>query len=153
MVVVLCGMNDLKKMFVKPLFAGLAFDFRSNLKDLIEAIQKHAPNTKIIFPAIPYYKLDQESVINIFPLSFFLDIMISLWDWQKKRVADASQASVMYLKLSGKDVGNWYRTPSSVPGKRFEQGTLLSADGVHPNSRAYALWGTSMAEKLCKQLQ
>lgn len=151
-VVILCGMNDLKKMFVKPVFAGLAFDFRSNLTKLIQSIQKHAPDTKILFPAIPSYKLEKDSVLNILPLSFFLDVMISLWDWQKKRVADSLSSSVMYLHVTGKEIGKWYKT-FGTHERGSSSNTLISADGVHPNSRGYAQWGKCMANKFCSQLE
>ena len=150
-VVVLCGMNDLKKIIAKPLQPGLAGNFRSNLQQLIQDIHHYAPNTNIVFPAMPTYKLDRNSVFNIFPLSFFLDIMISLWDMQKKRVADSSPPSIMYFGLSGPDIAKWYK--KTEKGLILHSDTMTSADGVHPNSRCYAHWGEFMANRFCDRLQ
>lgn len=87
-VIVLYGMNDLKKIVSDPFSLESASDFRSNLKDLIQAIKKHAPNTKVVFPEILTQQFDVKSIVNFFPLSFFLPRLISSWEWQKELVAD-----------------------------------------------------------------
>ena len=153
-VIVLCGLNDLKKIIAKPFCKPWAKShFQSGLMKVVNDIHTFAPESKILFPALPTCKLDKKSIVNIFPLSFFLDIMISIWDWQKKCVADSSP-STTYLGLTMKDIAEWYRNLKGHE-KEFDHSlnSLISVDGIHPNSRCYAHWGELMANKFCNHFE
>jgi lysophospholipase L1-like esterase len=47
-VVVICGINDLKKTVSNPFKSKSARGFRSSMEDMINEIRKHAPNASII---------------------------------------------------------------------------------------------------------
>eukprot|EP00591_Stephanopyxis_turris_P007016 CAMPEP_0195523716 /NCGR_PEP_ID=MMETSP0794_2-20130614/23057_1 /TAXON_ID=515487 /ORGANISM="Stephanopyxis turris, Strain CCMP 815" /LENGTH=414 /DNA_ID=CAMNT_0040653771 /DNA_START=393 /DNA_END=1637 /DNA_ORIENTATION=- len=151
-VVVLTGANDLKRIISilpnsKP--CASVRGFRSNLLELVQDIQKISPKTKVVLPALPTYRLDRNSSLNVFPLNFFLDALLGFWDSQKIRVGDKSR-NVFYYGLTAKDVNTWYREERS---RGNMAPTLLSVDGIHPNSKCYAKWATSLGNKLADTLE
>jgi lysophospholipase L1-like esterase len=176
-VVILCGSNDLKTIVGNPTKAftaegGPAGNFRNNLVGLLQDILKESPNAKIVLPALPTHRLDQGSMLNVFPLTLFLDGFLGFWDSQKKKVADSSPANVIYCGLSTEHVSAWYQMPpdayqdvsetADIFGATQYYGdeesiSLISADGVHPNKRCYSLWanlvGNTVADKLMPPLQ
>ena len=140
-VVVLTGSNDLKHIIQSNSETGGRASirgFRANLIHLVQEIHSISPRTRVVFPALPTYRLDTNSILNIFPLSIFLDGLIGFWDAQKMHVADKC-AGVMHIELKFKDVYNWYKEEA---GYGEEEPTLLSADGIHPNAKCYSKWGS-----------
>ena len=82
-----------------------------------------------------------------------VDSVLGLWEQQKKIVADRSENSI-YLELKAEEIKDWY-SPGSSNGVDASLGIsdenndiLLSADGVHPNKKMYALWGGLVGRKL-----
>jgi hypothetical protein len=81
--------------------------------------------------------MDHNSILNVFPLSNILDLLIGFWDSQKIRAAE-KMSGVYYVDLKTHDVFRWYREESHGCGR--ESPTLLAADGIHPNSKCYEKW-------------
>jgi lysophospholipase L1-like esterase len=143
-VVILCGINDLKQFLTNPFGGYSARAFRNSLTELIADIRRLSPGCKVILPGIPTQMFHKNSPLNIFPLAFFLDTIVGFFDSQKKLVADCFPSKdVMYSGLSAGDISDWYKT-ESMP--------LIAVDGVHPTKRCYALWAAAMATDLCANL-
>jgi len=146
-VVVICGINDLKKAISNPVKSKSgARGFQSSMQDLIRDIRQYAPNACIVFPALPVQMFHKNSVVNIFPLSFVLDTIVGFWEGQKKLVADTSPSSVMYLGLTAREILSWC---NSNDGEEGVDTMLIASDGVHPNKRCYTKWAECMGNKLC----
>lgn len=72
-----------------------------------------------------------------------------------------NKGRVLYLRTNPKEVMQWYKEPSPLRGMQpadpwskldplisdLDEG-LISADGVHPNAKCYALWAQSLAKRL-----
>jgi lysophospholipase L1-like esterase len=150
-VVVLTGSNDLKRI-IQSSDAGTRASvrgFRGNLIRLVKEIHGISPTTRVILPALPTYRLDTNSILNIFPLSLFLDGMIGFWDAQKKIVADMC-SGVMHVDLKFKDVYKWYIEESN---KENEDPTLIAADGIHPNEKCYGKWGEFVGNTIVDRVE
>lgn len=147
LVVVLTGSNDLK-----DILSGSASvkGFRSNLMKLAKDIRAISPKTKVVFPALPTYRMDKKSVLNVFPLSICLDSIMGLWDAQKMTVADQFPG-VMHVDLTVADVNSWYQ-PDDVGVRGEEPVSLIAADGIHPNARCYSKWGAFVGNSLADQI-
>jgi lysophospholipase L1-like esterase len=143
-VVIICGINDLKQFVTKPWGAYSARSFRRSLAKLITDIREISPGCKVLLPGLPTQMFHKNSPLNIFPLAFFLDTIVGFFDSQKKLVADCFPSKdVMYLGLSASEIAYWYHDESK---------SLIAADGVHPNKRCYALWAEFMAKGLYSTL-
>lgn len=146
LVVVLTGSNDLKHLLDG---SASVKGFRSNLMSLAQEIRNISPKTKVVFPALPTYRMDQKSVLNVFPLSIFLDSFMGVWDAQKKVAAE--HPGVMHVDLTVADVNKWYEVDESE-GAASEDISLISADGIHPNARCYKKWGEFVGNDLADQI-
>jgi len=152
-VVVICGMNDLKKSISNPFRSKSASGFRSSMEKMIDEIRKHAPNASIVFPALPVQMFHKNSVVNILPLSLFIDTIVGFWDSQKKLVADRSPSNVMHLGLSAKEIVGWYdHDDDDDDDHEVESNILIALDGIHPNERCYSKWAKSMGNKFCDRI-
>jgi len=143
-------MNDLKKFVANPLKSNSAGDFQNDLLALIADIRKNAPGCKIILPSMPVQTFRRNSMMNIFPLALFLDTVVSLWDSQKKIMAEMLSPDVIYTQLSAADIFDWYSNKVDV--QDGELPLLISADGIHPNRRCYAYWAKAVGNQICEQI-
>jgi len=139
-VVVLTGSNDLKQILKG---SASVRGFRSSLTKLANDIRAISPKTKVVFPSLPTFRLDRGSILNIFPLTIFLDGIIGFWDAQKRAVADKCPG-VLHVDLTAAEVNQWYKEDRQGP----DNVSLISADGIHPNGRCYAKWATLVGNKL-----
>lgn len=146
LVVVLTGSNDLKHILDG---SASVKGFRSNLMKLAKDIRVISPTTRVVYPALPTYRMDQKSVLNVFPLSICLDTIMGLWDAQKMAVAD-KYPGIMHVDLTVKDVNSWYN--SGVHKNTDEPVSLISSDGIHPNARCYNKWGEFVGNNLADQI-
>lgn len=143
LVVIICGPNDLKAFVSNPLKSASPRKFRKRLTNLITKIRTLSPNATVILPSLPAQMFRRNSPLNIFPLNFFLDTVVGIWESQKKLVADNFPSRrVLYVGLSPSEIYDWYQTSG------HEHKTLIAADGVHPNARCYAFWATNLGNKL-----
>ena len=169
-VVVLFGMNDLKKLFstfVNPIQNLLSGgndkekmaegrgtkQFRREMEVILSDIHSYSPEALIVFPTLPVQPFHKNSIINIFPLGMVVDSVLGLWEQQKKVVADRSENSI-YLDLKPQEIADWYApgksegVDSALDASDEKNDILLSEDGVHPNKKMYALWGGLVGRKL-----
>ena len=158
-VVVLCGINDLKQFVSNPFKSVTPKSFRQKLNELVVETRKISPTTRVVLPALPTQMFRFDSPLNIFPLGVFLDTVVGFWEAQKKVVVDSFPSDdVMYVELSGKEIFEWYRSrddplnsDEELAWVKGDFGTLISADGVHPNARCYAKWAESVARGVCNK--
>lgn len=159
LVMIICGINDLKRFATNPLKNAGPKEFRARMTNLVSEIRELSPGTKVVLPSIPTQMFRKDSPLNIFPLVFFLNTVVGFWDSQKKLVAKKfPPGEVSYIGLDPNEVYDWYMSdpskygvPSDLDGDGMDDTTLISRDGVHPNARCYAFWGASLANKLSKQ--
>jgi lysophospholipase L1-like esterase len=158
LVMIICGVNDLKKFATNPFKNAGPKEFRARMTKLVNGIRELSPGTKVVLPSIPTQMFRRDSPLNIFPLVFFLSTVVGFWDSQKKLVANKFPAGeVSYVGLDPDEVYDWYMSdpskygvPSDLDGDGIKDTTLISRDGVHPNARCYAFWGASLANKLSR---
>ena len=169
-IVVLFGMNDLKKLLsvnpIKQIFSGdkgeeqdrrATSQFRHGMEVMLRDIHTHAPDALVVFPALPVQPFNKNSLINIFPLGIMVDAVLSVWERQKKIVANKSSNAV-YVELKANEIADWYSSGAvfSTNGmidkedssRLIRNDVLLSADGVHPNKKMYSKWAELVAKKL-----
>eukprot|EP00579_Thalassiosira_antarctica_P024123 CAMPEP_0201986250 /NCGR_PEP_ID=MMETSP0904-20121228/89839_1 /ASSEMBLY_ACC=CAM_ASM_000553 /TAXON_ID=420261 /ORGANISM="Thalassiosira antarctica, Strain CCMP982" /LENGTH=146 /DNA_ID=CAMNT_0048540159 /DNA_START=1 /DNA_END=438 /DNA_ORIENTATION=+ len=142
---------------------GATSRFRHGMEVLLSDIRAYAPDTLVVFPALPIQPFHKNSIINIFPLGLLVDAVLGVWERQKKIVA-SSWSNTMFLELKAKEIANWYSSninnigsaPRLVVEHDFgiiddfddvKDDVLLSADGVHPNKRMYAKWAELVGHK------
>lgn len=147
-VIVLCGINDLKLSLSSPMKTKFTHSFLSSMGTLIRSIKQHVPNAVIIFPALPVQMFHKNSVVNILPLSIFLDSVAGFWDAQKKRLADKS-SDVEYFGLTPHEILSWYQNDDD--DKSIDK-FLIAPDGVHPNKRCYSKWAETISKKFCDHI-
>lgn len=147
-VVVLCGINDLKISIANPIRSKFSRSFLLSMDELIRAIKVHVPNAVVVFPALPVQMFHKNSVVNILPLSVFLDLIAGYWDSLKKSVADKS-TNVEYFGLGPSEILSWYRDDT---GNKYFEHNLIAPDGVHPTRYCYRKWAQSISEQLCEHL-
>ncbi|KAL3815852.1 hypothetical protein ACHAXA_002268 [Cyclostephanos tholiformis] len=163
-VVVLFGMNDLKRLLPEnpiQLFfdretqvAGRLNQYRQGIEMLLADIRSHAPGAVVVFPEMPLRT-------SIFPLGLMMDILVGLWERLKKMVV-RGRNNAMYLEINSKEISlmyQWnsvnYGTPVNAlmdeHGFRVieeSEDSLLSPDGVHPNKKLYKKWAELVGRKL-----
>lgn len=185
-VVVIFGMNDLKHMMaVNPLQlikwgkkdgaekgGGMSYLFRRGMESVISDIQAYAPNAIVVFPQLPIQTFHKNSAVNIVPFGLLFDMMMGIWEGNKKRVAEGkkrsngslSKRNTMYVELTAKEIADWYlpsnaedatnRDDLFIPKEypSIQDDMLLSADGVHPNKRMYSRWAEYVGHKVYKRI-
>ena len=160
-VVVLFGMNDLKRLFFdkETQVVGGLNQFRQGIEMLLADIRSHAPGAVVVFPEIPYKT-------STFPLGLMMDCLVGLWERLKKMVV-RGRRNAMYLEINSKEIFHLYHSNNKnygTPGDALldERGfgvmeecddskhddILLSLDGVHPNKKLYRKWAELVGRKL-----
>ena len=129
-VVVLFGMNDLKKLlsvYVNPIQSLISGgsdtdrmsegkgikEFRRGMELFIDEIHTHAPEAVVVFPTLPIQPFHKNSIINIFPLGMMVDAVLGLWERQKRIVANKS-TNALYIELTADEIADWYSPGSST---------------------------------------
>lgn len=156
LVMIICGINDLKRFATNPFQNAGPKEFRDRIIKLVTEIKDLSPGTKVVLPSIPTQMFRRDSPLNIFPLVLFLNTVVGFWDSQKKIVAKKfPKGDVSYIGLDPNEVYEWYMSdpskygiPMDLDGDGIDDTTLISRDGVHPNARCYAFWGASLGSKL-----
>ncbi len=156
LVMIICGINDLKRFATNPFKNAGPKEFRARMIHLVSEIRDLSPGTMVVLPSIPTQMFRRDSPLNIFPLAFFLNTIVGFWDTQKKLVSNMfPKGEVSYIGLDPDEVYEWYMSdpskygiPSDLDGDGMNDTTLISKDGVHPNARCYAFWGASLGNKI-----
>jgi lysophospholipase L1-like esterase len=157
LVVLLCGINDLKSYMSKPWPGGnpVPREFRKRLQKLIDSIHQLAPNCTIVLPAIPTQMFHKKSPMNIFPFNFVMDSLIGFWDSLKMGVADRvvdgddilspktldpksqmKEGKVYYVRTEPNEVLSWYGKPD--PMEPMLVGSSFSVEDETENPRLIA---------------
>ncbi len=168
-VVVLFGMNDLKRLLPENPFrlfsgeqimqdVGALSQFRNGIEMLLSDIRSQAPNAVIVFPELPIQT-------NIFPLGLMMDGLVGVWERLKKMVVKG-RSNAMYLELDAKEISDLYSNTKSYGTLEkamidehglsmieecdvdVDDNPLLSPDGVHPNKKLYQRWAEIVGRKL-----
>jgi len=140
-IVVLFGMNDLKKLVttnpMQHLFRSSSSSedaiedgtitnrFRNGIEAFLSDVRSYAPNALVVFPAMPIQPFNKNSIINIFPLGLMIDAVLGVWERQKQIVASNSQGNTLFLELKTKDIAEWY---SLINGKYGSTVNSLARD-------------------------
>ena len=92
-VVITCGLNDWKSVFINFPSGLWPFKFRNKLRLLVADVHRLCTETgnscQIFLPNLPLVciKSDPEYIMNVKPLGYFVDALSYIWDVQKDRVA------------------------------------------------------------------
>ncbi len=172
-VVVLFGMNDLKRLLPENPFrrlsgeqivhdVGAITQFRNGIEMLISDIRSHAPGAVIVLPELPFQT-------NIYPLGLVMDGLLGLWERLKKMVVKG-RSNTMYLELDSKELSDLYSNKKNYGtlekalidehGLRMieecddvvDDNPLFSPDGVHPNKKLYQKWAEIVGRKLSMRI-
>jgi len=148
-VVVLCGMNDMKLLMTHPWTRAMsAYSFRKHLLQFCEEIRQEAPMAQVVLPALPIsciYESTNSILHNTYPLTIFLDYWIRFWDLQKHYVANQLSEHVTFID----------RPQQQLDGDR--KGGLISPltaeDGIHPSNHGYSVWAKYLGHSLVDKVQ
>jgi len=135
-VVVICGLNDLKKAYRSS--ANTAGAFHHDLGQLVSALQ-HTTGVQctVVLPALPVHRAPVFE--GIWPLTSFLGRLAGLWDEQKNLV---SQHVRRVCFVRNAECDEWWA------GKQY-----WATDGIHPNDAGYRIWGEHIAQSIAQHLQ
>ena len=135
-VVLLCGMNDLKRMPVQP-GSRSPQHFQRDLKGLCDGIHEIVgPQTPILLPALPiHWCLGFPQ-----PLRSVLVSVASVWDGRKELLAREE------------DFVDYVPVPSRPTISDSEIKVHIAGDGIHPNEKGYEKWGEVIAQKITERL-
>lgn len=144
-VVVLCGMNDIRTHITR-LFQG-ASSFRISLQKLCEELHREAPDALIVLPALPVmYEKNSKNMLLVFPAALLAECFIRFWDLQKRRLAK-TLGPMQAIFISRPDSA--YVLSSVSPSSP----SLTAADLVHPSDYGYFVWGRFLANSLADKVQ
>ncbi|CEM01818.1 unnamed protein product [Vitrella brassicaformis CCMP3155] len=134
-VVLICGLNDFKKIITD--FRG-AKAFRDDLGDLVRAVRQTVGDECEIF--LPFLPVEFCGAFRVKPLYYFIMLLMDRWDSQKRAVADSNDYGK--VDVVGKPPGFL----AHVPG-------LTAPDGVHPSDLGYRAWGEHIGKYLAAKLE
>jgi len=133
-VIVLCGLNDLKRLWM----GRTSSVFRRDLdKFLVELRAKVGDECLIVLPAIP-----MEETLLPEPVRTLGIYMGHLFDEQKREKA-AIEALTHFIPKPAMEI--WARAKA--------KGIIVAEDGVHPNERGYDVFGEYLADHLADIMQ
>eukprot|EP01038_Epipyxis_sp_PR26KG_P010044 gene10044-13502_t len=148
-VVVICGLNDLRLMFDNfPNCRGI-HTFKTELTNFVDEIKQSATNSnqvcRVYLPALPILSLHSDPTfsLRVQPLNFILSTIFWFWDNQKYNVAvDDLMGSTTYINQPTNM--SEYATPGL--------GNVCS-DGIHPSSQGYTWWAIHIAESILASIE
>lgn len=135
LVVVVCGLNDFKKAYQSV--RATASNFRNELGEIVAEFQEQtceeglAPCT-VVLPALPVHRAPVFH--GIWPFQPMLNSLASLWDEQKRVVAQDGSVLQRVRFLRNAEGDEWWSA------KQY-----WAVDGIHPNDAGYRIWGEHIA--------
>lgn len=158
-VVVICGMNDMKLLMTHPWTRAMsAYSFRKNLLQFCEEIRQEAPMAQVVLPALPIsciYESTNSILHNAYPLTIVLDYWIRFWDLQKHYVATQLSGHVTFIDRPLISLQQHER--QVVEEEEEEKGVpvfpLTSEDGIHPSNHGYSVWAKYLGHSLVDKVQ
>jgi len=121
--VIICGLNDFKKLWKGRTAMIFQRDLENFVMDLRECL---GPDCLIVLPALP-----MEPTRFPEPLRSFVILISEVFDEQKKSLCSENPHTLYVQKPSVR----WWRRVH----ERF--GGVMSGDGVHPNETGYQVFG------------
>lgn len=150
-VVVLCGLNDVKEccLHARPLTRN-PVEFRNNLEDLLVSLRKAAGrHCTLLVPEEPMG--ESPRFAKLWPLSSAVRLVAFLWDSQKREACvrlahrdPISKPAETRLMFSS--------TVAHLQMPTVMRPTFYCADGMHPNDHGYQAWGEVLAGRLLANL-
>ena len=130
-VVVMCGLNDIKACFLHVQPWRHPGAYRRAMGDLAASIREAAgPQCRVWFPELPLEPAPRFRGIP--PLSNLVHTVASLWERQKRQLADGGAPGVGVVDANVARVRmDWY-----------------CDDGMHPNDLGYREWGEIIADTI-----
>jgi lysophospholipase L1-like esterase len=155
MVVVVCGLNDLKRAYTS--LRRTASGFRSELSSFVEAIHKETgTETSVVLPALPVHRAPVFH--GWWPLQPLFNTLAAVWDDQKEALAKTSLArsssstSSALRAACGQTLGRISFVRNATNGdEAWGAEDFWAADGIHPNDRGYQVWGEYLAASILAQ--
>jgi lysophospholipase L1-like esterase len=132
--VVLCGLNDFKRLWRGRTPAAFRRDLRRFLADIRARV---GPACALFLPALPL-----EVTRFPEPLHTFAVRLAAAFDAEKRRAA-ADLPGVFFVPKPGP--GFWARA-------RRDVGDVIAEDGVHPNEAGYAVYGQLLGRAVARRL-
>jgi len=133
-VIVLCGLNDLKRLWM----GRTSSVFRRDLdKFLVELRAKVGDECLIVLPAIPMEETRLPEPVRTVGI-----YMGYLFDEQKRDMA-AIEALTHFIPKPAMEI--WARAKA--------KGLIVAEDGVHPNERGYDVFGEYLAHQMAEIMQ
>ena len=130
-VVVMCGLNDIKACFLHVQPWRHPGAYRRAMGELAASIREAAgPQCRVWFPELPLEPAPRFRGIP--PLSNLVHTVASLWERQKRQLADGGAPGVGVVDANVARVRmDWY-----------------CDDGMHPNDLGYREWGEIIADTI-----
>ena len=174
-VVVLFGMNDLKRLLPDNPFqlvpgkqklqdVGALSQFRNGIEMLLSDIRSTAPGAVIVLPELPFQT-------KILPFGLMINVLLGVWE-RLKRMVVKGRSNAMYLELDAKEISDLYSNSKSYgtlekalidehglcmieecDDDDVDDNPLLSPDGVHPNKKLYQKWAEIVGRKMYVRIQ
>jgi len=142
-VVIMCGINDAKRVVVGRTSAN----FRSELRQLVEEVRAVVGDEcVVVLPATPI----EAATLFPPPLVWVATRMNDLWDEQKAHVSALTKNVVFVTKPS---LDSLRQSASEATGRVADTITLICGDGIHPNDVGYDAWARHIADACVPSLR
>ena len=142
-VVIMCGINDAKRVVVGRTSAN----FRSELRQLVEEVRAVVGDEcVVVLPATPI----EAATLFPPPLAWVATRMNDLWDEQKAHVSALTKNVVFVTKPS---LNSLRQSASEATGRVADTITLICGDGIHPNDVGYDAWARHIADACVPSLR
>jgi lysophospholipase L1-like esterase len=142
-VVIMCGINDAKRVVVGRTSAN----FRAELRQLVEEVRAVVGDEcVVVLPATPI----EAATLFPPPLVWVATRMNDLWDEQKAHVSALTKNVVFVTKPS---LDSLRQSASEATGRVADTITLICGDGIHPNDVGYDAWARHIADACVPSLR
>ena len=142
-VVLMCGINDAKRVVVGRTSAN----FRAELRQLVEEVRAVVGDEcVVVLPATPI----EAATLFPPPLVWVATRMNDLWDEQKAHVSALTKNVVFVTKPS---LDSLRQSASEATGRVADTITLICGDGIHPNDVGYDAWARHIADACVPSLR
>jgi len=144
-VIVLCGVNDLKHAFRGRTPDAFGRELRATLRDVRRAVSDEnnatGKTTLVVLPGMPMHLVTAFP----FPLSLVAVAAGEFWDDQKRKLARSDDRRDANRAIKTVYVPKPTRERMAIFGA---DAALIAKDGVHPNEWGYAAWAHHVAREI-----
>jgi lysophospholipase L1-like esterase len=132
-VILVVGVNDLRKLQLAT--------YRLSLRSLVHELWSLSPDGRTVYVVLPAVCINAASLLQHFPLRYFLDPICALWEREKRK------AIIWFHETEAKVL------PFPAPPIDSNPAEFFSADQMHPSSIGYAWWAQSLARDIHSLLE